>query len=58
MITVKIDANGTLEMTPETGIENYALKMWWDEYTKEQGGGLRVNLMVEDKSRPEIASEQ
>ena len=30
----EIDENGKLKIYPETGLESYALKMWWEDYMK------------------------
>lgn len=32
----EIDENGKLKITPENGIESFALKMWWDDYMKAE----------------------
>ena len=30
----EIDENGKLKISPETGLESFALKMWWEDYIK------------------------
>lgn len=44
---VKITSDGCLELTPETGIENYALDKWYDGYTQKGKETISVNLFVE-----------
>lgn len=29
----EITENGTLRISPESGIENFALKAWWEKYS-------------------------
>lgn len=41
----EIDENGKLKISPETGLESFALKMWWEDYTiraQDEKEGLSV----------------
>ena len=43
---VKIKQNGCLELTPDTGLENYALKKWFEGFTNDKEETISVNLFM------------
>jgi len=55
---VKIKQNGCLELTPETGLENYALKKWFEGFSSDKEETISVNLFVEDETHTQCANKE